>query len=140
MRSILLVVLFAALILPTVSAQGTKDDNDLIQGNWQLVSEMERGKDVTDKSVTVTMTLKNGAITIKSDTGDKMQGTYNINTTKNPRWINVTYEGQTTLAIYELKGNMLTLCHGNTDDLRPTMFASEATSASKFLAVFKRVK
>ena len=73
--------------------------------------------------------------------GDDVQtGTYKLDPSKTPNWIDVTIGGGTYLAIYELKGDTLRICHRKAGGDRPTEFVSEAASPNTVLSILKRQK
>ena len=69
-------------------------------------------------------------------------GDYEIDPTKNPKTLDMNFEKekQTIKAIYELRGDHLTLCLGVKGGPRPTEIAANPGSTTKKLMRFERVK
>lgn len=84
--------------------------------------------------------LKDGKLTATSGGSVKGIGTYKLDPTKAPMWIDVTIRDETFLGIYELKGNKLKICHGRPGDKRSTRFVSEAGSSNRVLTILYRQK
>jgi uncharacterized protein (TIGR03067 family) len=121
----------------------TKKDQDLLQGEWTMVSMEMRGNKVAGG------TVKQYKLKIDGDkwivtAGEKASddpGTFTIDQSKEPKTIDLKFKGtkeSLSQGIYKLDGDTLTLCRtaGNTE--RPKEF--KTTQEAGILVVWKRVK
>jgi uncharacterized protein (TIGR03067 family) len=140
MRAVIPFILALAVGIPSVGcAQESKEDKELIQGSWKIESSKDEGKDDPSTKGFVLL-FKDGKLTAKSGEEVKGEGTYTLDPSKNPKWIDIRIGDDTFLGIYELKGDILRICHGKPGGKRSTQFASEVDSPNKALAVLKREK
>jgi uncharacterized protein (TIGR03067 family) len=116
-----------------------KDDKVLIEGAWTIESSQDGGQDTPEIKGFV-LVLKEGKLTVRRGDQDVGTGTYQLDTSKSPKWIDTTLTDITCLGIYELKDDTLKICHGKPGDRRSTQFASEAGSANRVLTVLQREK
>jgi uncharacterized protein (TIGR03067 family) len=75
--------------------------------------------------------------------GDRVEaeGTYELDPSKTPKWIDITGKDRKVLGIYRLDGDKLTIClNEHADGDRPTRFASEPGSRNDLLMVLRRDK
>src|SRR6516165_11837054 len=110
--------LVAALTIGRARAQddAAKKEIKKLEGIWATVSIEAAGQKVTDedKIKTRKLTTKGDKYTMK--VGDEtVQGTVEINPSKNPKTIDIkpdtgSNKGKTLLGIYELDGDNLTIC------------------------------
>jgi uncharacterized protein (TIGR03067 family) len=135
-------VLSALVILlagkPTlIHAQG-EGDRDNIQGSWAVSTGEKAGRRAPAEGLKdVRVTFAGGKFTWK--TGEKeTEGTFSLDTTKTPREISMSAEGNKLAGIYRLEGDELKVCVGIGDD-RPTDFVTKA-GAKALLLVLKREK
>jgi uncharacterized protein (TIGR03067 family) len=132
----------------TIGAAGAQDDAakkemKKLEGTWATVSIEAAGQKVTDedKIKTRKLTTKGDKYTLK--VGDEtVQGTMEINPSKNPKAIDVkpdtgSNKGKTLLGIYEVDGDKLTICLALPGKDRPTEFSTEAGTGHQ-LVVYKR--
>lgn len=142
--------LAAAASLP-VTAGDAKEDAvkkalaDL-KGTWTIVSATKDGKKLTEEQLKGVTLAYDGAGRVTVKQGDKVrfEGTIKIDPTRTPKTLDATQtaegdnKGKTSLGIYELKGDTLTLCSVEpTAKERPTEFASKPGSGH-FLRVYQR--
>jgi uncharacterized protein (TIGR03067 family) len=140
MQAIWLVVVAAG----SVVAAGDKNETEKgarqkLQGVWKLTELIEGGKKMPTKDATIEFKGDQLFLTFG---GEKQKGTYTINPTKTPAWLDVTIERdgkrQTTKGIYEVKRDQMRFCHPNGETgERPTAF--EATPQT-VIAVLKKQK
>jgi uncharacterized protein (TIGR03067 family) len=129
---------------PVVRSGDPATDRDKIQGTWKIVS-LESGGDVFPPEK-----LKGASITITATKlrfpkllgGDKEGTSYQLDPSKKPRQMKLTYQGKTWSAIYLLKGDDLKLCwNASKPEVLPTEFSSKAIPGSDIrLFVLKREK
>jgi uncharacterized protein (TIGR03067 family) len=139
--------LVATLTMGTAGAQddAAKKEMKKLEGTWATVSIEAAGQKVTDedKIKTRKLTTKGDKYTMK--VGDEtVQGTVEINPSKNPKTIDIkpdtgSNKGKTLLGIYELDGDNLKICLALPGKDRPTVFATAAENAQQ-LVVYKRDK
>jgi uncharacterized protein (TIGR03067 family) len=142
------------MIISTLAVENPQDDEAKkevakLNGTWQITKFIDpSGPPLPDNEFKDgTLEFKDGSLTIrktKDDAGQTM--TYSVDTSKEPKWIDVKTDRVKvkTVGIYKLDGDELTLCvvelNGeNAKDARPTKF--EANGAAKSaLYVLKRAK
>jgi uncharacterized protein (TIGR03067 family) len=120
---------------PAVKA---KTDQDLLQGTWQVVSIEFSGetRDHSDKKYTF-----RGGRVIEDRPQQLDEGTFKVETTKNPKCIDFTlgeFAPRQQLGIYKVDGDRLLICWGNAADQRPTDFVTDK-KAKTFLYRLERV-
>lgn len=131
-------VVLALVALPSGWTQNAKDEHALLQGAWRVESSKDAGKEDPSTRGFI-FTFQDGKLTAKE--GDKIvQGSYKLDASKSPKWINVTLDKTTFLGIYELMGDTLKICHGKPNDERANEFASTPDSSNRVLTILKREK
>jgi len=130
-----LAVLLVLGIAAVGSAQDTKEDRALTQGSRKVESSKDGGQDDPSAKGLV-LTFKGGTLTVKR--GEEIKtGTYKLDPSKTPKWIDATIDNGSFLAIYELNGDTLRICHAKAGGNRPTEFISDADS-HQVMTVLKR--
>ena len=139
MRAVAFFVLLSGIAIHSVGfARDDEKDNELIQGAWKVESSKDEGDDVPSSGLV--LFLKDGKLTAKDGEEMKGTGTYKVDASKTPKWIDITLGDKSFLGIYELKGDTLTICHGKPGGKRSTKFVSEAGSPNRVLTVLHREK
>jgi uncharacterized protein (TIGR03067 family) len=130
-------LLFAAST--ALQAGGAKNDEKKILGTWSMVKGVKSGEDAPDdfKREFRLIFAAEGKMTVKME-GKELEGTYKLNTTKKPKHADFNVDGKDMPGIYQLDGDNLKICVGESDN-RPTEFASEA-GTNTILLVLKREK
>lgn len=138
---LLAVPVVATILLSAAPAPRPKDDAELIQGTWRVVSLHDEGQEQLEKRK-LTLTFEKGKIVGRVD--GQVEGEakdYKLDPSKSPKWIDVMDQQETYRGIYELDGDTLRICHSAANsEKRPTKFVSERDSPNKHLAVLKREK
>jgi uncharacterized protein (TIGR03067 family) len=114
-----------------------KSDKQLFQGKWEVFSAEKGGEKLPDEI------LKGIKLTVKGDKieveilGETKEGTFKLDTTKNPRHIDLTVEDKTLKGIYEFgKDKTLKVCAAIDENTpRPKSFKAEEQS---LLVIFRR--
>ncbi len=115
-----------------------KDDKDLLQGEWQVVSTELRGKNVEKN--------KDRKVVVKGDEwaylGGELKFKFRIDATKKPKQLDLTrslqFGKKTWAGIYKIEGDTLTFCRSaEAGGERPTEFKGGPAVA---LIVFKRAR
>jgi uncharacterized protein (TIGR03067 family) len=120
-----------------------KPERDAIQGKWLFHELTVAGINVPDKERKLLhFDFKENKVTYDDKVGGPFKGSYTLDPTKSPANLDLTfeYDGKlyTVRSIYELKGDMLTLCFSSGEDTpRPKAF--EATPQT-VLGVLKKLK
>ena len=121
-------------------APDKKTDKELLQGAWLITAAEMDGKpfkELTDKKTT--LTFKGDAVIDSAHPDEK--ATFKIDADKKPPVLDLKIvranETQTVLAIYELKGDTLTLCMADNEKQRPKEFTSKGEN---MLLTLKRQK
>jgi uncharacterized protein (TIGR03067 family) len=99
-----------------------------LEGTWVGVSAEQSGSKLSEEVVkNIKMTLRNGALRLETLVSVRA-GTYQIDMSKSPMWLDLTLDGQKTECIFRRTADTLTLCAANFRASRPTAFAAPARS------------
>lgn len=114
-----------------------------LDGAWRVVAAEEEGKKhVMEKGKEILYVFDSGKIELRLNGKVVQQGTYQLDTSKNPKAIDMIGNNETSAAIYKIEHDTLTICAGafkNDKPVRPTEFATKTNSKS-VLFVLERVK
>jgi uncharacterized protein (TIGR03067 family) len=142
-------VIAAVLLGLTACAAGRADDKGapkeakMIGGTWQLVEgELGGKKFPPEVAKGIRLELSPGKYVVTAESKDEGTVKYIPNTSPAAMEITGTdgpNKGKTFSAIYELKGDTLTVCYDLSGKARPTEFKSK-TGTLLFLATYKRAK
>jgi uncharacterized protein (TIGR03067 family) len=144
MRLRALVIVITGFLLAADSKQAIEKELKKMQGTWRFVSIKSDGKDLEEevvKGARLTITERRFLFRVGPDVHS---GIIDLDTTKKPKTIDVTFtsgadKGKVTLGIYELKDDALKVCMGVAGATRPSNFASRPGSRH-VLEVMKRDK
>ncbi len=141
MRLHLLALIVIGLVVGTALSQDKagKTDQDKIQGTWTFVSGERGGKPLPDDDVKDRKISFAGNKMKMKNKDQEREVTFKLNPDKKPKEIDVDFDGQMGMGIYQLDGDTLKVAHGELGDPRPTEFASKADSKVT-LVVLKREK
>jgi uncharacterized protein (TIGR03067 family) len=144
-----------AFIIPTVvmglivcgagraDDKGTAKETKMLEGIWQLTEGVMGGKAFPPEvTKAIKLELSPGKYVVPAEPKDEGTVKYLPNTSPSAMEITGTAgpnKGKTFPAIYELKGDTLTVCYDLSGKARPTEFASK-TGTLLFLAKYTRVK
>lgn len=115
-----------------------RSDLDLMQGNWAPVEIVGNGEVANQDTVSqIHLTVTGQSYQVRTgDSGDG--GSFEMNTTQNPKWMDVTTKDGTRIpAIYEISEGAMRVCYAINGAPRPTEFKSTADSG-RVLAVYKK--
>ena len=110
-------------------------EKELLRGAWEFVSGIREAQ----------LFVAGDHFTMRFTNGDIYVGTFELDPTKEPRWIDMTvhegptrHKGKTSLGIYELTGDHLIWCPGEPGtDVRPHGFPRRGDK-SQLCVVFVR--
>ena len=143
MKHIFYICLTAAVSLTAFAAEAP-DDAKAVQGNWKPVKAELAGQPMADAVLkSISLKLDNGKYEVLvGEAPDK--GTYTLDSRSKPRSMVITgtdgpNQGKIFPAIYELKGDTLTICYDLSGKARPTEFKSKP-GTRLFLATYKKAK
>jgi uncharacterized protein (TIGR03067 family) len=147
MRGQVLLVLAFGLVLGNLVAadDAKKDDKDLWQGTWVMLSGEANGETIAPEQAQLfKRVVKGDKLTITRDGEELYQGSFKLDPSKKPKSIDVTIEtgdakGMTMIGIYEFDGDTLKICMARLDSPRPTEFTGKAGSNQTF-AKWKKEK
>ncbi len=146
MRTTLVGAAVLALALCGAGRAGDKaadKEGKMLDGTWQLVEgEVSGNKFPPQVAKGITLTLSPGKYVVQAESQD--EGTVKYFPDASPKGMEVTgtngpNKGKTFPAIYELKGDTLTVCYDLSGKARPTEFKSKP-GTQLFLAKYQRVK
>lgn len=144
MRHLFSTGLFLALAIPAV-ADDKEDALKKINGTYDLVSASIGGNTLPKKAGNVTVTIKDGAMTIhEADNKKEETSKFTIDATKTPHAIDFMPEGknETLKGIYELKetdkGTELTIAMALEMAERPKEFKTDAINVLTFKLLRKK--
>jgi uncharacterized protein (TIGR03067 family) len=119
-------------------------DRELIQGTWKVVSVKDGGRQPAQQEVEgAKMVIAKDTLVLMLPDGKKIEATYHIDPSRDPKWIDVTdtKANRTMLGLYKLKGDDLTIVLDEGGERgRSTDFVSEQGSPNDWLTVLKREK
>lgn len=146
-RSSVWAAIACLVVLPFIPAHGKdiaeKDDMDLFQGGWLLMSAHRDGKAMPKEEVqTVRLTIQGDEFVLEKAGTVVSRGTFSLNASKRPKEIDETLaigpnKGKVFLAIYEIDAEQHRICFGALGKERPRDFCSLAGSGN-LLQVWKR--
>jgi uncharacterized protein (TIGR03067 family) len=146
MRTIVMTAVAGALVFSGASRADDKaaeKEAKMLEGTWQLV-EGEVGGNKFPAAVVngIKLTISPGKYVVTAETKD--EGTVKYFPDASPKAMEITgtagpNKGKTFPAIYELKGDSLTVCYDLSGKARPAEFKSKA-GTELFLATYKKVK
>jgi uncharacterized protein (TIGR03067 family) len=139
--------LVAAIVAVAVCGAGRADDKaadkegKMLEGTWQLVEGEVGGRKFPPQVAQgIKLTLSPGKYVVMAESKD--EGTVKYFPDASPKGMEITgtagpNKGKTFPAIYELKGDTLTVCYDLSGKARPTEFKSKPNTLL-FLATYKR--
>jgi uncharacterized protein (TIGR03067 family) len=126
-----------ALLLDAAALKETAalKEKESLRGTWEFVSGIREAQ----------LFVAGDHFTMKFTNGDIYVGTFELDPTKEPRWIDMTvhegparHKGKTSLGVYELTGDYLIWCPGEPGtDVRPHGFPRRGDK-SQLCVVFVR--
>ncbi|EMB17828.1 protein containing Serine/threonine protein kinase [Rhodopirellula europaea 6C] len=117
-------------------------ENDIpnIQGTWQVTYSEDGGRIAPQEMLKqIRFVIDKQNLTTEFG-GRKSVSTYKLDPSTNPKSIDLTENGRTKRAIYDLVGDTLRICIAESGDQRPTAFDSQPNSANDIVLILKRVK
>ena len=120
---------------------GANSSDEKLDGEWALTSFVKDGKKVPEedfKGMRIRFATSPGTVTVTKGEKTLAEGTIDVDPAKQPKTINVTItsegaqKGKTSLGIYRVDGDILTLCIDETGKVRPKEFASKPGSGFSF--------
>jgi uncharacterized protein (TIGR03067 family) len=144
MNHFLLSVVACLLLLPCITADDDKKNNEPFQGKWKFVSIVANGTTVpSDQFEKAVVTITGNKRVLKDGDEVKSVATYKVDPTKTPKTIDISVsegilKGKNMKGIYEFSGDTVTINVTLDGDERPTDFSSKADSG-RLLQVFRRM-
>ncbi len=147
MKPFVLSILTATLV-STVDVQGdtvSERDLDRLQGTWTLVTMEIRGNSIPPEKLRGRVAVIQGKMfTDRVGAEVLAAGTISLDAMPLPRTIDVKFtagspKGQTSLAIYELVGDILKVCCAEPGKDRPSAFTTKA-GTGHMLVTYKSSK
>jgi uncharacterized protein (TIGR03067 family) len=146
MNPLALSILTATLV--AVDLQGnasSEQDLDRLRGTWTLVAMEIKGNPIPGDKVKERVAVIDGKkFTDRVDSEVLAAGTISLDATRSPKTIDVKFtegspKGQTSLAIYELDGDILKACCAEPGKDRPSVFTTKE-GTGHMLVTYKRAK
>jgi uncharacterized protein (TIGR03067 family) len=119
-----------------------KKDDAGLHGTWRVVSAEEEGKKhAMAKDRELLYVFDRGKIQLKLQGKVIREGTYESDSSKTPRTLDMVAQDETGLGIYKIDNDVLTICSAayKANPVRPTEFATKANSGT-VLFTLERVK
>ena len=148
MKKCVLMALVAAVMLAAdKNKDDVKKDKDLLQGVWRAVAAESGGEALTLTKDSVTI-FENDTFAVKTGDVVQVKGTFKIDTTKEPKTIDMTVtggqvegdKGKVVRGIYEVEGKTLKWCAAEPgNETRPKEFATN-TGTKHSLITYKKDK
>lgn len=133
---------------PALSGDARAADAAQIQGIWGAVSYGENGQgagqEVAPEQSAIRWIIKDTSVIFLASgladaDLDDLTGAFQLDSSKQPKTIDISMGRQTMLGIYEMDGDTLKVCYGRNGVERPTEFKAAAGS-NYIMIVFKRLK
>jgi uncharacterized protein (TIGR03067 family) len=140
------ILLLWCLLLPFGEARSEDGkDQEKLEGTWSFVSTSAGANQKPDKRPATRMVFKGDTVAFVTEGSNRTtKGTYTVGVSKNQKTMDIVLDNDgkklTTLALYELDGDNLKLCHhlgGMASKERPKEFAADKQTV---LGVLKREK
>jgi uncharacterized protein (TIGR03067 family) len=125
---------------------GEAEEQVKLEGTWSFVSSSGGANQKKENHPAMRMAFKGDTVSfVAEDNKRTVQGTYTVSLSKSPKTMDITLVNNgkklTTLAIYELDGDTLKLCHflgGMASKERPTEFVADKQTVLGILNREKR--
>jgi uncharacterized protein (TIGR03067 family) len=139
-RHLVVALAFGFLVSAGLAEDKGASDQKKIQGTWTVVSGERDGKPIPEeKTKSVRVTFAGDQVTLAH--GDESnKHTFKLNSSKNPKEIDVDFDGKPGLGIYELKGDTLKIAHGEMGSPRPKDFTSKEGSGLTVMTMKRQKK
>jgi uncharacterized protein (TIGR03067 family) len=142
MKSLLFISIFNILLgmfafaVQGGPAQGS--DEEIVRGVWVVIHSEDSGKEVSPAKDLALVLDKNKVIARLR--GEIIaEGIYSLDSSKTPKWIDITIQDRNYLGIYQLEGDILRICHGDPDQpIRSTRFVSEPGTENRVVVLLRR--
>jgi uncharacterized protein (TIGR03067 family) len=142
MRLFLLIIVLLGMMNGAGPAMDdVKIDIEKFEGTWKVVSAEEGGRKSPDEAIKhAKMIITHQKITLKFRDETRVS-TYKLDSTKNPKWCDITDSDHTALGIYHLEGDQLKICLPQVGEKRrSTAFESKPNSVNHLLMIMEREK
>jgi uncharacterized protein (TIGR03067 family) len=127
------------VISPALPAAAADADQAKLNGKW-IIESFEYNGAAVERLIGAVREIKDDAYSLTPKSGDPITGAVKaLDSTKTPKTIDLEFNGQTRLGIYELDGDTLKLCYNLNQAERPIAFASKPDSGL-VLVIHKRAK
>jgi len=138
---LLIIVLLGMMSGAGPAKDDIKIDIEKFEGTWKVVSVEEGGRKSPDEAIKDTkMIITHQKITLKFRDETRVS-TYKLDSTKNPKWCDITDSDHTALGIYHLEGDQLKICLPQVGEKgRSTAFESKPNSVNHLLMIMEREK
>jgi uncharacterized protein (TIGR03067 family) len=138
MRFMALAALGCLLLTPDALARAADGDLQPLQGKW-IVESFDYNGNPVDVMHGAVREFKEEKYTLSPKVGDAINGIVKLDSTKNPKEIDLEINGRTLKGIYALDGDSLRMSYTLNGDERPTELVSKPDSGI-VLVVHKRAK
>ena len=115
------------------------DDHKNIQGTWRLTYAEDSGRVVPQEQISEMAFVFTDKTMNTEIAGRKSEATYDLQSSANPKQIELTENGVTKPGIYDLQGDTLRLCICQANNQRPTAFDTQPGSL-EIVFTMKRVR
>jgi uncharacterized protein (TIGR03067 family) len=137
MRRVAVLIALAVPVLVWADDKAIRAELEALSGMWAAVGGEAKGREITKDELPFQWTFEAGGKAVFADRkqGSESHYTYTIDSSKNPKVIDITYEGPVAalkgtrqFGIYKLEKDKLTLCltsPKSTEKDRPKQFSTK---------------
>ncbi len=136
---IALIAVMACAAMTGLATAKAEEEKSPLEGTWSVVSMADKGETLPESVVrNARFVFSGNKLTVRIREKVIVQTEFTIDATQSPPTIRMVYGGKSTAGIWQLEGDDLRICLGNSVDQIPTEFASQANSPNRMLVVLKR--
>ena len=131
-------VLMTLAAMQHQAAHGDEQEPPL-EDTWTVMSIQHDGQKLPQSNLKgLRFVFKDSTLTMRIAERVLAESDYEVDRSKQPQRIRMTYAGQPTLGIYQLDGDDLKICLSGSADAQPDRFASKANTANRMLITLRR--
>ena len=114
------------------------NDQENVQGTWTLTAGERNGKTLPDEVIKHVKLIFSGQKLTTESKGRKTEATFKLDSSKEPKEIDLDMDGSVGKGIYQLEKDSLKIAHGEVGDPRPKEFPNPGSGLT--VLVLSRAK